>query len=88
VSGQGLDELAAAIGKHRAIAFDAGAGRERRLAIAGFRLRKTAENLLLERFGDKFERGSSPLAARLAERSADPYTLANELLEDNPRSAS
>jgi LAO/AO transport system kinase len=88
MSGQGLDELVAAIDLHRAVAFDTDAGRARRLAIAQFRLRKTAENLLLERFGDKFGQSGSALATRLAERSADPYTLANELLEESPRSAS
>jgi LAO/AO transport system kinase len=88
MSGQGLDELVAAIDRHRAVAFDTDAGRARRLAIAQFRLRKTAENLLLERFGDKFGQSGSALATRLAERSADPYTLANELLEESPRSAS
>lgn len=85
MSGQGLDELVEAIGRHRAIAFDSSAGRSRRVAIAQFRLRKTAENLLLERFGDQFDRDGSPLVTRLAERSADPYSLANELLKTKER---
>ena len=74
-------DLIAAIGEHRKIAFDSETGRRRRLAIASFRLRKTAENLLLERFGKVIERDSAPLAARLARREADPYSLAEELLD-------
>src|SRR5690606_6944210 len=81
VSGAGLDELVAAIGKHRHIAFETETGRKRRLSIAQFRLRKTAENLLLERMGDVIARGAAPLAAQLAERTADPYSLAEQLLD-------
>jgi GTPase len=80
LNGQGLDDLLAAIIEHRKIAFDTETGRRRRLAIANFRLRKTAENLLLERFAKIIERESDPLAARLARRETDPYSLAEELL--------
>lgn len=81
MSGQGLDELIGAIGRHRHVAFETETGRARQLAIASFRLRKTAENVLLEQFGETFAHRGSPLAARLADRSADPYSLANELLK-------
>ena len=81
LSGQGLDELVEALGKHRIVAFDTEIGRARQLAIASFRLRKTAENLLLERFADKFAHAGAPLAARLLDRNADPYSLAHELLK-------
>jgi len=80
VSGEGLDELVAATGQHRAIAFGDGLGRKRRWAVAAFRLRKTAENLLLERFDRKITALGDPLAQRLARREADPYSLADELL--------
>jgi GTPase len=83
LNGQGLDELIAAIGEHRKIAFDSETGRRRRLAIAEFRLRKTAENLLLERFGKIIDKDSAPLAGRLARRETDPYSLAAELLESS-----
>ncbi len=83
ISGEGLDALAAAVEKHRAFAFDSEAGRQRLLAIAEFRLRKTAENLLLERFGKTFARAGAPLATRLLDREADPYSLANELLDSS-----
>jgi LAO/AO transport system kinase len=81
VSGQGLDDLIAAIGRHRHVAFDTEAGRERRLAIAQFRLRKTAENLLLERFAGVLAKAGAPLAAKLMRRESDPYSLASELMD-------
>jgi LAO/AO transport system kinase len=59
------------------------AGQQRRLAIAQFRLRKTADNLLLDRFGAAIARASAPLAAKLMRREADPYSLANELLNSS-----
>ncbi|MGZ8325839.1 MAG: methylmalonyl Co-A mutase-associated GTPase MeaB, partial [Rhodoplanes sp.] len=84
VSGEGLDELVAALDGHRRVALDTEAGKQRRLAIADFRLRKTAENLLLERFEKVAAAAGAPLAARLARREADPYSLASELL-DSPQ---
>jgi LAO/AO transport system kinase len=81
VSGQGLDDLIAAIGSHRHVAFETEAGSERRLAIAQFRLRKTAENLLLERFAGVIAKAGAPLAAKLMRRETDPYSLANELMD-------
>ena len=81
VAGTGLDELVAAISCHRQVAFETETGRKRQLAIANFRLRKTAENLLLERMGELVARAAAPLAARLLQREADPYSLARELLD-------
>lgn len=83
LSGSGLDELVAAIGKHRHVAFETETGRKRRQSIAQFRLRKTAENLLLERMSDVIAKAAAPLACKLAARDADPYSLAEQLL-DNP----
>jgi len=83
ISGQGLDELVAAIDRHRRHAFETKAGEKRRLAIAQFRLRKTAENLLLDRFGEAASCASAPLAVKLMKREADPYSLANELLQSS-----
>jgi len=81
VAGTGLDELVTAIGRHRQVAFETETGRKRQLAIANFRLRKTAENLLLERMGELIAKAAAPLAARLLQREADPYSLARELLD-------
>jgi len=80
VSGLGLDELMGAIALHRAFSRESDAGKRRRLAIADFRLRKTAENLLLARFGEELDRLAPALGARLAERKADPYSLAGQLV--------
>lgn len=84
VSGEGLAELVAALGAHRR-ASTGDPGRARRERIAEFRLRKTAETLLAE----SFERAAAPhapaLAARLARRDADPYSLALELVASSLR---
>ncbi len=79
-TGAGFDELVDALERHRKVAVDSEFGRRRRVAIAQFRLEKTAENLLLERFA----RASAPLALGYAERlerhEGDPYTLATALV--------
>jgi LAO/AO transport system kinase len=85
VSGAGIDELTAAIASHRAIAFGTEAGRQRLAAIAEFRLRKTAENLLIAEFNDGFVDLGPAFAAELADRKADPYSLARELIRSLAR---
>jgi LAO/AO transport system kinase len=84
ISGEGFDELVAAVASHRAIAFGTETGHQRRLDIAAFRLRKTAENLLLARFAAAFGELSQSLPARLVEREIDPYSLARELTRTLP----
>jgi LAO/AO transport system kinase len=84
ISGGGFNELVAAIERHRAVAFETETGRRRRLAIADFRLRKTAENLLLARFNAAFGQLSRSLPSRLVERQTDPYSLASEFLRTLP----
>lgn len=83
VSGTGLDKLLQAIEDHRKIAFDTELGRQRRLAIAQFRLRKTAEKILLQRFADDIagEDEGAVLARRLMQRETDPYSVAMEFLD-------
>jgi len=80
VSGVGFDELVDAIARHREVAFASEAGRDRRLAIAEFRLRKTAENMLLQRFAEDFANDDGALAGRLMRRESDPYATASEFL--------
>jgi LAO/AO transport system kinase len=80
VNGQGFDEFMSALARHREVAFETELGRDRQLSIANFRLTKTAENLLLERFNRASNGLSRPLAERLLSREADPYTLANDLV--------
>ena len=77
---EGFDALVDAIGRHRAVTFDTDLGRERRLAIANFRLYKTAEDLLLARFRDAALARGPALAERLQKRDGDPYTLAGEIV--------
>jgi len=81
MTGEGMDSLIAAITKHRHVAFETETGKKRQLAIADFRLRKTAENLLLERFTAIVDKKSAALAARLTQREADPYALASQILD-------
>ena len=80
VSGQGIDELLEALARHRRVAAATELGRERALAIAEFRLQKTAEYLLRERFERIVAVAARPLALKLLRREADPYRLAGELL--------
>lgn len=80
VSEQGFNELIETIGRHRQVAFETETGRNRRLGVAEFRLRKTAENLLMERFDRLVAEQGAPLAMKLLDRRSDPYALANDLL--------
>ena len=80
LSSEGLDALLVAIADHRAAVSGTESGHARRLAIAQFRLRKTAENLLMQRF-NAMSGDSEALAARLERREGDPYSLAQELLD-------
>lgn len=80
LEGAGIEELADAILRHRQIAFGTRQGSERQQRIAEFRLHKTAENMILERFGRASRALREELALRLRNRESDPYTLADELV--------
>jgi len=79
-TGQGVDELVERIGAHRSAMTDTELGRERRRRVAAFRLHKTAQTLLLERFGAGAQGFAPALAASLAERGTDPYAAARQLI--------
>jgi LAO/AO transport system kinase len=81
MNGLGLDELVGLIDAHRAVTFNAAAGHQRRLAMADFRLRVTAETLLLARLAEAARRFGAPLAECLERRDSNPYLLAGRLLE-------
>lgn len=85
VSGEGFDELLAAIEAHRAASRDSELGRKRRQKIAEFRLHKTAQTLLLESFERTAESLQPAFAQRLARRDGDPYSLARELVATSLR---
>ncbi len=71
-TGEGFDDLVDALARHRA-AFEGPAGETRRRAITAFRLRKTAETLLVERF--RAARKDEALGD-VAGRTLDPYSAA------------
>ena len=79
-TGQGIDELLDQVAAHRQAMADSGLAAERRRRVAEFRLQKTAETLLLERFSAGARAFSPPLAGRLADRAFDPYAAARELI--------
>jgi LAO/AO transport system kinase len=76
---EGIDALATAIAEHRKAVAGA-AGNPRRSSIAEFRLRKTAEDLLLDRLRTEGSSLSASLSARLSARDGDPYSTAETLV--------
>lgn len=84
-TGQGIDELLERIAAHKAMLGASGAGRERRRRVAEFRLHKTAETLLLERFASGAKKFAPVLAASLADRGTDPYAAARQLIAQTIR---
>lgn len=78
--GEGFEALVDAIARHRNDAFGTEEGRERQSAIARFRLEKTAENLLIERFKTSSAVHAPKLVEDLRSRAGDPYSLADRLL--------
>ena len=85
VTGLGIEELIARIAEHRAALASTELGAQRRGRVAAFRLAKTAETMLLQRFHEVAEALSAPLAGRLAQRESDPYALAHELISQTIR---
>jgi len=79
-TGQGLGELLESITRHWQLSRDTELGRRRRRRIADFRLQKTAETVLLERFHRASAHVRPELASELAERASDPYTMAQQLV--------
>jgi LAO/AO transport system kinase len=80
VTGQGLTELIDAIARHREVSRDSDLGRARRRRIADFRLQKTAETVLLERFTRASVALRPELATGLVDRISDPYSAAQRLV--------
>ncbi len=80
-SGEGIDELLSRIVGHREVLAATELGAQRRRRVAEFRLAKTAETMLLERFAGGSRDLAPPLALRLAERGTDPYSAAQSLIE-------
>jgi LAO/AO transport system kinase len=81
VTGEGMDELLAAIDAHRAHLDRGEAGRERRRRIAEFRMLKAAEDLLRQRFQRARGGRVAALAERLAAREISPHRAGEQLLD-------
>jgi LAO/AO transport system kinase len=79
-SGEGIEEVVNALRRHREASRHSDLGARRRVRIAEFRLQKTAENLLAQRFAQASASIAPAMAARLLERRTDPYSLAAELV--------
>jgi LAO/AO transport system kinase len=79
-NGLGLTDLIDAISRHWDLSRGSELGRRRRRRIAEFRLQKTAETVLLERFHRGAEHVRPELASDLADRTSDPYTMAQQLV--------
>ncbi len=79
-NGEGFDQLLETISRHREVTIGHALGRDRQMAIAKFRLHKTAEDLLAERFARSSVSLGSDFVERLHLRASDPRTLANELV--------
>lgn len=79
-TGEGIQDLIERIHAHRTAMSGSEMGRERRRRVAEFRLHKTAETLLLERFAVDARAFAQPLAEDLAGRVLDPYAAASELI--------
>lgn len=81
VSELGFEALLQAVGAHRSVTFETPAGRDRRLSIAQFRLRKIAEKMLLQRLTDDLATADGLLVSELVRRRIDPYSAAREFIE-------
>jgi LAO/AO transport system kinase len=79
-TGQGIDELLERIVRHRHVLAGTDLGLQRRRRVAAFRLEKTAQTMLLERFTDAARDIAPPLADTLAVRGIDPYAAAHTLI--------
>jgi LAO/AO transport system kinase len=80
LSGEGVADLIESIERHWQLSKGSELGRRRRRRIADFRLQKTAETVLLERFHRASDHVRPDLATALAERASDPYTMAQQLV--------
>ena len=79
-TGEGVEDLIDAIARHWQLSQSSELGRLRRRRVADFRLQKTAETVLLERFHRASEHVRPDLASALADRASDPYTMARQLV--------
>ena len=79
-TGEGIDALITRLDAHRDVLAATDLGAQRRDRVAAFRLGKTAENLLIERFTRAAHDLAPPLAHQLGRRATDPYAAARTLI--------
>ena len=79
-TGEGIEDLLGRVAAHRTAMTGTELGRERRRRVAEFRLEKTAETLLLERFKQGADDFAPALADTLVGRETDPYAAARQLI--------
>jgi len=77
---EGIEALLDSVALHKATQARTTAGQERRCRVAEFRLHKTAQKLLLERFAKESKAFEPQLSTSLATRVNDPYTAAQQLI--------
>jgi LAO/AO transport system kinase len=82
VKGEGVDDVVAAIGKHRAWMADSGEARRRRERRAAVEVEAIALGTLRARLGSLRDGTAlDALAARVADGEIDPYAAAEELIK-------
>jgi LAO/AO transport system kinase len=79
--GEGFEQLIECLGRHGQYMRESDAGRERTRRIAEFRMLKTAEDLLHQRFMAARRGALADVSAQLAERKISPYQAAELLLD-------
>jgi LAO/AO transport system kinase len=79
---QGIDELLAAIEKHRAFLADSGRMQDMLLKRGRKQLLATAQSILMERVVTASNGAVDQLAERIADREIDPRTAAEQLIKD------
>jgi LAO/AO transport system kinase len=84
-TGEGIEVLLDRIAAHRKTLAQTPLGAQRRARVAAFRLQKTAQTMLLERFAAGAAALAAPLAQRVADRHSDPYAAAQSLIEQTLR---
>jgi len=77
---EGIEALLDSVALHKATQARTTAGQERRCRVAEFRLHKTAQTLLLERFAKGSQAFAPQLSTSLATRVNDPYAAAQQLI--------
>jgi LAO/AO transport system kinase len=80
-TGQGIEELMGKMEQHHTVLRSTTLGVDRRQRVAAYRLAKTAETLLIERFHRGAQALAAPFSQQLSARGTDPYSAARALID-------